>query len=215
MLNGILYFYVFSDKTNICKNILYVILLIEKKYIVIMNKKIFYFIFISIISCIIIFFTYIFIKPINKSFSDSCPFCNEQILNKQKFYEDELIAVLCTHKPIVTTHFLIIPKRHVERLERLSQIEFSHMLKIIEKVNKASAEVFQTTSYFIHQKNGREVGQSVPHVHIHFIAKKSGDNSSIKFLMQLIKAYLSKPISPDKMQKTIEKMKIAIEFQDK
>ena len=108
----------------------------------------------------------------------------------------------------MTSHFLIIPKRHVERLEMLSRLEWSHIFKIIGKVNKP------LWMYFIHHKNGYEVGQGVPHIHIHFIAKQSGDNSSLKFFIKLIIASISKPISSTKMQKVIEKMKIAIESQD-
>ncbi|PIS01011.1 MAG: hypothetical protein COT84_04590 [Chlamydiae bacterium CG10_big_fil_rev_8_21_14_0_10_35_9] len=141
----------------------------------------------------------------------TCAFCNEQILRRQKFYEDELVMALYTHKPIVPSHFLIIPKRHVKRLEMLSEEEVVRVYQVIQKVNRASHKVFQTTSYFIHQKNGKEVGQSVPHVHFHYISKQPKDSSSFIFLVKMIIAYLSPPLSSEKMQQATKKMQAAME----
>ncbi len=39
-----------------------------------------------------------------------CVFCDVSILNNQKFYEDDLVIALYTHKPILPGHSLIIPK---------------------------------------------------------------------------------------------------------
>ena len=61
---------------------------------------------------------YLQIKPSQTSLNITCAFCNPQIIDRQKFYEDDLVIALCTHKPIIPSHFLIIPKRHVKQLER-------------------------------------------------------------------------------------------------
>ena len=136
----------------------------------------------------------------------TCAFCDKTVLNRQKLYEDQFVIVMCTHQPIVSSHFLIIPKRHVERLELLTQQELIHVHQAIEKVRRASRSIFGTSAYFIHQKNGLEVGQSVPHVHFHFIGKRPGDSSTVKFVAKMVWAYLRGPISPEKMQKVVEKM---------
>ncbi len=141
----------------------------------------------------------------------TCAFCDKTVINRQKFYEDRFVIVMCTHQPIVSSHFLIIPKRHVERLELLTQQELTHVHQAIEKVRQASQSIFETSPYFIHQKNGREVGQSVPHVHFHFIGKRPGDNSTVRFVAKMIWAYLRGPVSPEKMQKVIEKMRPAMD----
>ena len=120
----------------------------------------------------------------------ACAFCDPQIVNRQKFYEDDQVVALCTHKPIVPSHFLIIPKRHIERLEMLSEEETLALHRVMDLVNRASTEVFQTSSYLVHQKNGLEVGQSVPHVHFHLIAKPTGDDSALKFLAKMLMAHL-------------------------
>jgi len=177
-----------------------------------MHKKLLYSLFIIIICSTIFSFFYIVNSFTSSLDADTpCAFCNQQIVRQQKFYEDDLVIALCTHKPIVPSHFLVIPKRHVERLEMLSSEEISRIHQVIGKVNQASQQVFQTSSYFIHQKNGREVGQSVPHVHFHLIAKPTGDDSHLKFLINMIMAHLKSPMSLEELQNITEKMKVSID----
>lgn len=87
---------------------------------------------------------------------------------RQAFYKNDLVLALYSHKPIYPGHCLIIPKRHVERFEMLSEEEITEIGRVIKKVNQAVEKVFQTSSYLLLQKNGREVGQT-PHVHVHYI----------------------------------------------
>ena len=180
-----------------------------------MRKKLIYSLCIVVVCITGFFFFYIF-----GSFKSSlnattpCAFCDQQIVNRQKFYEDDLVIALCTYKPILPSHFLVIPKRHVERLEMLSSEEISRIHQIISKVNQASQQVFQTSPYFVYQKNGQEVGQSVPHVHFHLIAKPAGDDYLIKFLIKMVLAHLKSPISLKELQNVTEKMKAAMELSD-
>lgn len=162
------------------------------------------------------FFSFYIISSFKSSLNTEtpCAFCNKEIINRQKFYEDDLVVALCTHKPIVPSHFLVIPKRHIERLEMLSSEEIARIHQIIGKVNEASQRIFYTSPYFIHQKNGQEVGQSVPHVHFHFIAKSIGDDSHLKFFIKTIIAHLRGPLSSEGLQNITEKMKAAMNASD-
>jgi len=138
-----------------------------------------------------------------------CPFCNQKIIDNQKIYEDDLVFVLYTHKPIFPGHCLILPKRHVERFEQLSDIEMMHIGQIIRKVNVAVQKVFGTSPYLLHQKNGWEVGQSVPHVHFHYIPRLENDGSTIKFVVNMCMAGLKGPIKPNETQEIVEKLRNA------
>lgn len=162
-----------------------------------------------VIAGLVLFFGTRFAAP---SFAeDDCPFCDPKVLDHQKFYEDELVIVLYTHKPILPGHSLIIPKRHVERFENLSEAEITQIGRVIKKVNKAAETVFGTSSYLLLQKNGKEVGQTVPHVHFHYIPRQSGDNSTIGFLIKMYLANFGSPIDPTEMQQIVEKMKMAMD----
>lgn len=150
-----------------------------------------------------------FFSPKNRSapFAIDCPFCDPQIISRQKFYEDDLVMVLYTHKPIFQGHCLIIPKRHVTRFELLTDAEAAHITTIIKKVHRAASEIFGTTSYLILQKNGKEVGQSVPHLHFHYIPRMAGDSSSLKFIVKVYIANIKKPLPYHEMHEVIEKLK--------
>lgn len=143
-----------------------------------------------------------------------CAFCDATVLERQKFYEDDLVMVLYTHKPIFPGHCLVIPKRHVERFEGLSQEEASRISQVIIKVDGAAKKVFGTSAYLLLQKNGREVGQAVPHVHVHYIPRKTGDDSSLKFLLRMFAADAQKPIAAEKMQEVVMSMREAMEQQE-
>ena len=137
----------------------------------------------------------------------TCPFCSDQVLRRQTFYEDDLVLALYTHKPIYPGHCLVIPKRHVERFEMLEDEEIAAIGKVIKKVNQAVERVFQTSAYLIWQKNGPEVGQSVPHVHFHYIPRKKGDDSTLAFLFNMFWANAKDPISEQEMEKIVSLLK--------
>lgn len=146
-------------------------------------------------------------KPSNASY---CAFCDSAVLNAQKFYEDDIVYALYTHKPIFPGHCLIIPKRHVERFEMLSEEEGMMMNQLIKKVNRASSQVFKTSSYLLLQKNGHEVGQTVPHVHFHYIPRQTEDDSTFKFLFHMFLANARKPISQQEMDQIVDKLKVSL-----
>lgn len=139
-----------------------------------------------------------------------CPFCDPKVLEAQTFYEDDLVRALYSHKPIYPGHCLIIPKRHVPRFEGLTQAEASQMMQMIKKVNVAVQKVFGTSAYLLLQKNGYEVGQSVPHVHFHYIPRKAGEDSEIAFLVHMYLSTIKKPISSTEMRDIVNELQEAM-----
>lgn len=140
-----------------------------------------------------------------------CAFCEEQVLLTHKFYEDDLVMALCTHRPVFPGHCLVIPKRHVERFDNLTADEISQIGKVIKIVNLASIRAFETSSYLLLQKNGLESGQSVPHVHFHYIPRQKDDSSSLKFIFKMFMANTGNPISAEEMKSATEKMRVAMD----
>lgn len=148
------------------------------------------------------------------SFDPACIFCNPEVPGRQKFYEDDLIMALYTHKPVFPGHCLVIPKRHVERFELLTDQEVVQIARVIRKVDRAAMKVFGTSSYLILQKNGAEVGQTVPHLHFHYIPRKQGEFSTTKFMIKMFLSAIQKPISGDEMRRATGEMKEAIESEN-
>ncbi len=141
-----------------------------------------------------------------------CAFCDEEVLNRQKFYEDDRVIVLLTHKPAVPGHCLIISKRHVERFEMLTDEEIAQIGRVIKKVDQAAMQVFKTSSYILLQKNGQEVGQTVPHVHFHYIPRGTEDTSTLKIFVKMYFSSMQQPLSPAEMQNRVEEMRVAMEI---
>lgn len=98
-----------------------------------------------------------------------CAFCEPKVLEAQVFYRGDGALGMLTHKPAVPGHVLIVPERHVERFEDLSAEEILAIGKTIQKVDIMVRKVFGYSDYLLIQKNGRGAGQSVPHVHFHYL----------------------------------------------
>ncbi len=113
-----------------------------------------------------------FLTPSPKLSRDYCAFCDPKVVNSQKFYEDDTIVALYSHKPVVPGHCLIIPKRHAERFEQLTDEENASISRVIKKVDQAAIKIFNRASYLLMQKNGVEAGQTVPHVHFHYFPRR-------------------------------------------
>ena len=140
-----------------------------------------------------------------------CAFCNRTVLDSQKFYEDDLVIALWNYRAALPGHSLIIPKRHVERFDALTDQESLKIAQVIKKVDAAARQVFNSSAYLLYQKNGREVGQSVPHVHFHYIPRQFGDDSLISLLFNICTLSLKKNLTPTEMGIATNKMKLAME----
>lgn len=131
-------------------------------------------------------------------YEKDCPFCSETILTKQCIYENESIYLLLSHKPILEGHCLIIPKRHVQNVIDLTPEELAAIHSAVKKLQNAKPSPF-----LLLQKNGVEVGQSVPHVHFHYIPRNKGETSSLPVLTKFFFSPLLRPLSEEKMKKQI------------
>ncbi|HBS48489.1 TPA: HIT family protein [Candidatus Dependentiae bacterium] len=143
---------------------------------------------------------------------EHCPFCNSKRMEWQKIYEDDLVFASLNYKPLTQGHCLVIPKRHVERSEDLTDEETLRIFQVIKKVHKAAENVFGVYSFRIVQNNGLEVGQSVTHVHYHYIPRKKDEKYSWYFAFKcFFESYPQKPLTPEQMKEPVEKMRLATE----
>ncbi len=100
---------------------------------------------------------------------ENCIFC--KILNKEipsKFiYEDDVCFAINDINPKAKKHILVIPKKHVESLNELEDMNLvKDLFSAIKKINKQ-----ENISHFKTLINtGKEAGQEVFHLHIHILA---------------------------------------------
>jgi histidine triad (HIT) family protein len=141
-----------------------------------------------------------------------CAFCDPRVLQTQTFYEDELVRGLYTYKPLQPGHCLVVVKRHIEKFEDVSEQEFAAVGRLLKKINIAIQKTNGPASYLILQKNGKEVGQSVPHVHFHYIPKKTSNNklSAFGLLWDFICEPFRSPMKQKELNECVQRMHLAI-----
>jgi diadenosine tetraphosphate (Ap4A) HIT family hydrolase len=95
----------------------------------------------------------------------------------------------------------------MERFEELTEEEITQIGQVTKKLQQAVHKILGASAYLLHQKNGVEVGQQVPHIHIHLIGRAKGEDSMLSFVFKIMMAQLRGALSQEKMQGIIDAMK--------
>lgn len=101
-----------------------------------------------------------------------CLFC--QIINKeipsQFVFEDEDMVAFKDIQPQAPVHLLIVPKKHIESLVQLSEVDSDLMGKLIYRAKLLAQENnIDKSGYKLIINTGPDSGQVVEHVHIHLL----------------------------------------------
>lgn len=132
----------------------------------------------------------------------ACPFCNPAILEKQGVYIDDELSILYCLTPATLGNLLVVPKRHMERFEQLTEKEMAAVQKAIQKIASVLPQAYGISEYVIIQKNGIQAGQSVLHSHFHVIP------APIPFVDLIDTAFHYRPrISDEEMKRRVEELK--------
>uniref|UniRef100_A0A1I7XR52 bis(5'-adenosyl)-triphosphatase n=1 Tax=Heterorhabditis bacteriophora TaxID=37862 RepID=A0A1I7XR52_HETBA len=91
------------------------------------------------------------------------------------FYRSALSFAFVNLKPVLNGHVLISPKRPALRLTDLTDAETADLFIVAKKVQKMLEKVHGATSSTICVQDGPAAGQTVKHVHIHILVRRSGD----------------------------------------
>ena len=98
----------------------------------------------------------------------------------ERIYEDNLAIVIKDINPQAPTHVLIIPK--TDQIPKLSdateehQALLGHLLLVAGKISR---QLGVNEAFRLIINNGAEAGQTVFHLHLHLLAKKSFYEHSI------------------------------------
>ena len=101
----------------------------------------------------------------------ACVFC--KIVNKEipssLVYEDDKTIAFKDINPRAESNFLIVPKKHIESVSYLGEKDKSLAGELM-LATKEVAKKNNCQSYKLLVNVGREAGQTVEHLHIHFLA---------------------------------------------
>lgn len=101
---------------------------------------------------------------------DDCIFCKiaKKEINSQIVYEDDVCVAFKDISPQAPVHILIIPKKHIESIDKIGKEEKDIISVLIENVSKV-AKISDLKSYRVVTNVGSEAGQSVFHLHFHIL----------------------------------------------
>ena len=112
--------------------------------------------------------------------ADDCTFCGivADPARAATFYEDDAaIGILDLRQPgwPDAVHALVIPRPHVEVLDKLDDETASGLMRAAVQVARIVRAAVSPEGYNLWQSNGAAGGQEVPHVHLHVISRRTGD----------------------------------------
>lgn len=87
-------------------------------------------------------------------------------------YEDEQCVAFRDIHPVAPTHFLVVPRKEIARLDRMTEGDealVGHLLRVATEVAREQG----LTDYRLVVNNGAGAGQSVFHLHVHVIGGRS------------------------------------------
>ncbi|XP_014517604.1 bifunctional bis(5'-adenosyl)-triphosphatase/adenylylsulfatase FHIT isoform X1 [Vigna radiata var. radiata] len=134
-----------------------------------------------------------------------------KIHHTEVFYSTHLSYAMVNLRPLLPGHVLVCPKREVKRFVDLTADETSDLWLTAQKVGKQLESYHKASSLTLAIQDGPQAGQTVPHVHIHLIPRKSGDfekNDEIYDAMDEKEKELKQKLDLDKERKdrTLEEM---------
>lgn len=105
-----------------------------------------------------------------------CLFCEiaAGTIPSKKAYEDETVVAFYDIAPQAPVHVLIIPRKHIESAQALTETENTLLCHMFEVARSLAVELGVAESgYRLITNVGPDAGQSVPHLHLHLIGGKT------------------------------------------
>jgi histidine triad (HIT) family protein len=89
-------------------------------------------------------------------------------------FEDEDVVAFHDVDPKAPVHVLIIPKRVIPRLAETQESDAPLLGKLISTAAKVARDLsIAESGYRIVINSGPDAGESVPHLHVHLLGKRS------------------------------------------
>lgn len=113
-------------------------------------------------------------KKYKKKFTDKikCAFCCELKSEECLGLRGEYWRVLVNINPYMDGNVMIVPLRHVEKIEDIIADEWKDYGKVLSETKKVLEKIFKTDSFNVGLNVGLESGASMPHIHWQVVPRK-------------------------------------------
>lgn len=109
---------------------------------------------------------------------DNCVFCKiiSGEFSSRKIYEDDSTLAFLDISKDVDGHILVVPKKHSKNILDCDEETLTKVMATVKKVSNHLVENCGYDGVNLLNCNDESAGQTVPHLHIHIIPRKNGDN---------------------------------------
>jgi histidine triad (HIT) family protein len=89
-------------------------------------------------------------------------------------YEDEAVLAFRDINPKAPTHVLIVPKKNIARLSEAGAADEKLLGHLLLKAGEVARQMgLNQTGYRVVINNGRDGGETVPHLHCHLLGGRA------------------------------------------
>ena len=88
-------------------------------------------------------------------------------------HADEQIVAFLDRAPLIKGHVLVIPRAHVETFDELPDDLIAPLFRVVQRVSRSFARAVGADGSYTAMNT--RVSQSVPHVHVHVVPRRTGD----------------------------------------
>ena len=103
-----------------------------------------------------------------------CPFCSTTV-QQSAFRADDGFLAIYNIAPILPGHSLVLPRAHVASVLTLDDADLAAFVLFARRITRLLARAFAADGFDWTIQDGRSAGQSVPHLHLHIIPRRTGD----------------------------------------
>jgi diadenosine tetraphosphate (Ap4A) HIT family hydrolase len=104
-----------------------------------------------------------------------CPFCSRIAGGSGILRSNEVAVAFADAFPVSDGHALIVPRRHVVRLELLETDEWLSLFSLVQQITLDIAAQAGVEGVNVGFNSGAAAGQTVEHAHVHAIPRRLGD----------------------------------------
>ena len=107
----------------------------------------------------------------------NCIFCKivKGEIPSFRLYEDAETLAFMDINPVHDGHCLVIPKAHSTNVFEIDPEDFAAAARTAAKLARAVKAAIPCDGFNLMQANGKGAGQSVGHLHLHILPRRSGD----------------------------------------
>ena len=117
-------------------------------------------------------------EEIKKLQEENCIFCkiSKKEIPSKIVYEDDIVCAFLDIQPVSMGHTVVVPKKHTVFFSQVPDEDTKHIFKVARSISQCMLKALQVGGTSIYIANGEAAGQFAPHVMIHIIPRRQGED---------------------------------------